>query len=220
LFNLYLHRLDRRLESVPGGFYARYSDDILFAHPNPVRAVEADDAIRSEAARLGLRLKEAKSRDVFLNQAARPSRKPSGFIGCASVAFLGLDVHADGTIGLGREAARSLLRDLADRAERTARATLASSRDKRGRAVCSVLNRVLRSEPAPLRQRSTDILRRLATNRPQLRQLDYRIALLALRAATGISGPRAFRTVPYGRLRHDWGLGSLFHERNLGRRRS
>ncbi len=219
LFNLYLHGLDRRLESVPGGFYARYSDDILFAHPDPVRAREADQAIEREIARLGLRLKKEKSRDIFLNQAARPSPEPDGFTGSASAAFLGTDVHADGTIALGREAARSLLRDLADRAERTAKAAASVSIDERGRAVCAVLNRALRPEPAPLRQRSTDILRRLATHRPQLRQLDYRIALLALRAATGIAGPRAFRAVPYARLRRDWGLGSLLHERNLGRRR-
>lgn len=220
LFNLYLHGLDRRLESVPGGFYARYSDDILFAHPDPARAREADDVIRGEAARLGLRLKEEKGRDVFLNQAARPGSGPETgrFAGGAAIAFLGTDIHADGTIGLGREAARSLLRDLADRAERTARAARASSPDERGRTVCAVLNRALRPEPAPLRQRSTDILRRLATNRPQLRQLDYRIALLALRAATGLRGPRAFRAVPYGRIRRDWGLGSLLHDRNLGRR--
>jgi hypothetical protein len=219
LFNLYLSRLDHRLESVPDGFYARYSDDILFAHPDPVRAREAIAVIEEEAASLGLKLKREKSRDIFLNQAARPGPEPNPFSGRASVAFLGTDIQADGTVALGREAARSLLRDLSDRAGRTARAAGPVPLDERGRAVCAVLNRVLRSESAPLRQRSTDILRRLATNRPQLRQLDFQIALLALKAATGISGPRSFRTVPYARLRHEWGLGSLLHERNLGRRR-
>ncbi len=219
LFNLYLHGLDRRLEAVAGGFYARYSDDILFAHPDPARALQAADIIEEEAARLSLRLKEEKSRDVYLNRAARPSPETNRFGGRVSVAFLGTDIQADGTIALGRDAARSLLRDLADRAARTARAARPAGIEERGRAVCAVMNRALHPEQAPLRQRSVDILRRVATHRPQLRQLDYAIALLALRAVTGVAGPRAFRIVPYARVRRDWGLGSLLHERNLGRGR-
>ncbi|MDD8026819.1 MAG: reverse transcriptase domain-containing protein [Acidobacteriota bacterium] len=220
LFNVYLHGLDRRLESITGGFYARYSDDILFAHADPARAREAAAVLEEETARLGLKLKAEKGRDVFLNQAARPAPGPGGFAGSASVPFLGTDVGADGTIGLGREAARSLLRDLTDRAERTAGAAGAVPLDEKGRAVCSVLNRALHPDPVPLRQKSTDILRRLATNRPQLRHLDFLMALIAIRAATGISGPRAFRTVPYARVRRAWGLRSLLHDRNRGARRS
>lgn len=219
LFNLYLHELDRKLGSIAGGFYARYSDDILFAHPDPGPAAEAARIIEAEADGLELRLKAGKSRDLFLNRAARPSPAGAGWEGSALVPFLGTDVGADGTIALGREPSRALLRDLSDRASRTARATQGSDPDERGRSVCAVLNRVLLPDPAPLRQRSADILRRLATNRPHLRHLDYLIAGLAARAVTGQAWPRAFRAAPYRRIRAAWGLDSLLHDRNRGRRR-
>ena len=43
LFNLYLSGLDAQLDRIPGAFYARYCDDIVFAHPDPdvVRAADA-----------------------------------------------------------------------------------------------------------------------------------------------------------------------------------
>ncbi len=219
LFNLYLHELDRRLASIAGGFYARYSDDILFAHPEPGPVLEAARIIEAEAAGLELKLKAEKGSDLFLNRAARPSPAGAVWKGTAAVPFLGTDVGADGTIALGREPSRALLRDLADRAARTARTSGEAEPDKRGRAVCTVINRVLRPDPAPLRQRSADILRRLATSRPHLRHLDFLIARIAAHAASGIAGPRAFRFTPYRRIRRAWGLASLLQQRNRGRRR-
>ncbi len=218
LFNLYLHELDLRLDSVPGAFYARYSDDILFAHPDPAAAAEAAAEIKHAAGRLRLRLKEEKSRDLFLTAAGRgaepglPAERGTIF-----VPFLGMDVAADGTIALGREKTRALLRDLADRAGRTARILKGRPADAVGKAVCGVVNRALKPGSGPFRQRSADILRDIVTHRPQFRHLDHLIARAVLRAVTGQDTPRAFRQVPYRMIRGDWGLASLFRGRDRGR---
>ena len=220
LFNLYLHELDRTLGSFPGAFYARYSDDILFAHRDPLTTAEAAAEIERAAGRLGLLLKKEKSQDLFLTAAGRgPGPDRPAERGTAFIPFLGVDVAADGTIALGREKTRALLRDLADRTSRTARILRGQPADRIGKAVCGVINRALKPGPGPFRQRSADILHDIVTFRPQLRHLDHLIARIVLHAVTGKDSPRAFRQVPYKTIRRDWGLVSLLHGRNRARER-
>lgn len=219
LFNFYLHELDRRLDSVPGGFYARYSDDILFAHPDALTARQAGRTIEDELSRLGLRLKPEKSLDLFLTPAGRSSDDWPEARGSSVVPFLGTDIKADGTISLDRDKTRSLLRDLADRAGRAARALRGRPPEEIGPTVCAVLNRALSSESALFRQRSADILRHIVTDRSHLRQVDFLIARIVARAVTGEGGPQAFRTVPPARMRGEWGLDSLVHDKNRKTRR-
>jgi len=214
LFNFYLHELDRLLEAVPGGFYARYSDDILFAHPDALTVRQAWRTIESELARLGLRLKPEKSLDLFLTPAGRSSDAWPEARGSSAVPFLGTDIEADGTIALDRVKTRSLLRDLADRAGRAARALHGQPPEVIGRTVCAVLNRALCSEAALFRQRSADILRHIVTDRSHLRHLDLLIARIVARVVTGEAGTRAFRTAPPARIRREWGLDSLVQDRN------
>jgi hypothetical protein len=219
LFNVYLHELDRRLDAVPGGFYARFSDDILFAHSEPGPVQEAAHIIEETAAGLDLKLKAEKSRDLYVTVPGRPAPPGSAARGRSSIPFLGLEVGADGTVGLGREKVRAFIRDLEDRAARTARALRGAPPDAVGRAVCAVLNQALRPEEAPFRQRSADILGRIVTNRPQLRHLDDLIARIVLRQVSGRTGPRLFRSIPLRTIREEWGLRSILHRRNKARRR-
>jgi len=219
VFNFYLHELDRRLDAVPGAFYARFSDDILFAHPEPGPVQEAARIIEETAAALDLKLKLEKSRDLYVTAPGRPAPPGCPARGRSSIPFLGVEVWTDGTVSLGREKARAFVRDLEDRASRTARALCGSAPDAIGRGICSVLNRALRPETAPFRQRSADTLWRIVTNRPQLLHLDGLVARIVLRAATGRTGPRAFRTIPLRKIRSEWGLLSLYHGRNKRPRR-
>jgi hypothetical protein len=214
LFNFYLHALDRRLDGIPGGFYARYSDDILFAHPEPGPVRDAARIIEEEASALGLRLKDEKSLDLYVTSAGRPSDIGPSTRGRSSIPFLGAEIRLDGTIGLGREKTRALIRDLADRAGRTARALRGSNPDAAGRAVCAVLNRALRPAAAIFRQRAAEMIGRVVTDRAQLRHLDDLIARIVVRAMTGTDSPRGFRRIPYRKIRSDCGLRSLLHGRN------
>jgi hypothetical protein len=192
LFNIYLHDLDRRLDAVPGGFYARFSDDILFAHPEPGPVGEAAQIIARTCAELELALNAEKSRDLYVTVPGRPAPPGVRARARSAIPFLGVEVGADGT----------------------ARALRGATPEAVGRAVCAVLNRALNPEDAPFRQRSADILWRSVTSRAQLRHFDDLITRMVLREVSGRIGVRPFRDFPARTIREDWGLFSLYHGRN------
>jgi hypothetical protein len=214
LFNLYLSRLDAALYPIPGAFYARYCDDLIFAHPDPDVVRRADAVIRETLATLSLQLNERKSRDLYLTAAGRASSDWAAAGGTSSVPFLGCLISAQGTVSLSRSKRRRLLADLRQRARRTVSALKTPDRDATGRTVCSVINRALRPKVEFSQQRSAALVRRAVTDREHLRQLDYCIARIVLAAVTGQPGPRAFRAVSYKTVRNDWKLLSLYHARN------
>jgi hypothetical protein len=77
-----------------------------------------------------------------------------------------------------------------------------------------VINEAL--DPASLcRQKSALLLRSVVTNRPQLKAIDYYVARIVAEALAGESSVRAFRRVPYRKLRDTWKLVSLCHQRNI-----
>jgi hypothetical protein len=215
--NLYLSELDRALEEIPGSFYARYGDDFLFAHPDPEVARGADEIMDRVIASLQLTVNAKKRRTLYLTPAGCPSASWPKASGATSVPFLGTVVSGDGTIGLDGQKARSLLRELERRTAATARTMRGAKRDDVGRAVCAVVNRSLDPRSALTQQRSAVLLLRVVTDRRQLEQLDYWIARLVVKAVTGRPDVRAFRDVPYRKLRRDWGLVSLVAARNRRR---
>jgi reverse transcriptase-like protein len=214
LFNLYLTELDHDLDGMPGAFYARYSDDILFAHPDADVARAVADRIDERLRELGLRCNRPKSLDLYLTGAGRASTRWPGARGTTSVPLLGTRVAADGTVSLGRAKTRALLRDVDRRAHRAATTVGREDRERLGRTVCMMINRVLAAWSSPVQQRSAPLLRRAVTDRRQLEQVDYLIARIVLRAVTGRPGARAFRDIPYRKMRDDWGLLSVLDSRN------
>jgi hypothetical protein len=214
ILNLYLSRLDRQLDGVPDGFYARYCDDLIFAHPQANIARAADRLIRESLSELRLRVNAKKSRTAYLTAAGRASLDWPEARGTSCVPALGLNVSADGTVSLSSNKLRRLLRDTEARAIRTAASLPKDDRDERGRVVCAALNRALDPRPHPFQQASASVLRRAVTDRRQLRELDLLLARTAVGAVTGYAGARAFRSVSYRTVRTDWGLRSLLHERN------
>ena len=216
LFNLYLHELDHELAGIPGGFYARYSDDILFAHPDAETARRAAATVESRVAALGLGIKAEKASDLYLTAAGRRSAEWEETKPTSSVPFVGTSVFAAGTVALNRKKLRGVLRELERRAVRTADAVRGADRTAVGRAVCTVVNDTIASAPGPLQQASAPLLCRAVTDRSQLAQLDYWLARMVVKAVTGDGGVRAFRRVPYRTVRQEWGLLSLEHARNRG----
>jgi hypothetical protein len=214
LFNLYLADFDRRFDSITGGFYARYCDDLLFAHPDFAVAMEADTTIDALLAERRLSINPLKSRTLYLTGAGRASTSWPDARGTTSVPFLGCSVSARGTVALGRSKRRRFLNELEKRLQRTARAVSPAAIDEVGPVLCAVVNRALQSRAEFSQARSAALLRRAVTDRRDLRQLDYLIARLVVHAATGEPGVRGFRRVPYRKLREDWGLLSLERVRN------
>ena len=163
---------------------------------------------------LAMTVNETKRRIVYLTPAGRPAPDGVAATGAPDVTFLGARIRADGTVGLDRAKVRGLLRDVDRRAAATAATVRPAPREAVGRAVCAAVNHALRPRSGIAEQRSANLLRAVVTDREQLRQLDHRIAGIVASAVTGRRGPRAFRDVPYRRLREDWGLRSLVVARN------
>ena len=221
LFNIYLAPLDEALDSIPGGFYARYSDDILFAHPSAAIVQAAAQTIDRVTRGLGLTISSDKRRDLYVTAAGRRSDEWPQARPAMSVPLLGCRVAAQGTISLSRSKLRRLLRDIESRAARTAATCGHRDAETTGRSVCAVVNRSLVRRADPFHVHTADLLRSVVTDREQLRQIDYWIARIVLRVSTGRSGAQTFRHIPYRRVRRNWKLRSLVHARNrVGRRQS
>ncbi|HLB43767.1 MAG TPA: hypothetical protein VJK49_00155 [Candidatus Limnocylindrales bacterium] len=215
-FNLYLADLDRELGAVPGGFYARYSDDLVFCHPDADVARAASQRLDELMVSLRLRFNEAKRHDLYLTGAGRAAAQWPEARGTTSLSFLGMLVSHDGTVALGRRKTRGLLRDARRRAANTARAVGGQEEDVRGRAVSSVLRRLLDPDDPFLAGSAAPLLARVVTDRHQLDALDHQLAGIVATAVSGRAGPGAFRSVPYRRIRSEWGLRSVRRARDRG----
>jgi hypothetical protein len=218
--NLYLTPIDRLLESVPGGFYARYGDDILFAHPEPACVRSLAQALDRELAALQLAWSSHKCAALFFNLAGRrPELQYAEFAGASALDYLGVRIDFHGVIGLKREKLRRLLRDLQSRLAQTDRLLRGAADADRARDLCVVANAVLDPEH-PSANPNALALRHLVSDRAQLRDLDYKIALLLAQQLSARRGVRAFRSHSPRTLREDLGLVSLVTSRNrVGRRR-
>lgn len=205
--NLYLSELDRGLESIPGGFYARYGDDILFAHPHPDIAAEASARIERTVAALGLTIKTEKALNYYFTGCGR---KASTARGTTFIEYLGLRVAFTGAIGLPTRKARHLLRNLWLRADNAQR--LAGSEAPSPATLCAAVRAAIDVRTGVAEPLASH-LRRTVDDRGQLRHLDYLLALGVAQRLSKQRGVRAFRKVSYRDLRRA-GLPSLIAQRN------
>ncbi|MFN8622988.1 MAG: reverse transcriptase domain-containing protein [Chloroflexota bacterium] len=217
-FNLYLRDLDHWLAAIPGAFAARYSDDLVVAHPDPAVIAQVDAELEARLAALDLRFNAKKRRDLYLTGAGRRSEALPAFAGTTTVTFLGMRIGMDGTVALGDRRVRALLREAERRARNTARALRRAPLDVRGRAVAATLDALLDPDEPVLIGGPAPILVHVVTDRRQLDWLDHALARIAASAATGDPGAAAFRQAPYRRIRADWGLRSLRRARDRGAR--
>ncbi len=207
--NLYLGPLDRALASVAGGFYSRFGDDILFAHPDAAVAARARAAAAQLVDALALGFKAEKSTDLCFNAAGRsaPSWRGSAFLD-----YLGLRLNFAGALGLPAAKARSLLRELTRRMENELRLATELGQEQALQLLCASARESLEVRSALVLPLAAFALHAV-DDRAQLRHLDYLVARQASEALSGRRGVRAFRSVSYRSLRRA-GLPSLVASRN------
>ena len=211
--NLYLAELDARFDSVPGAFYSRFGDDLLFIHPDYEICDWAMKELSRQLSALKLRSKVEKERNIYLNGAGRASPRKVEFAPATCLEYLGFRVHFVGRLGLKRERERELCSQLLRRFQHVRAAAMTGDSLALAQLMCVAASKAF--DPAnPLAIRAAERLRYGVDDRDQLKQLDYRVALMIVETATGRRGPRAFRTVSYRKLR-ELGLTSLV----LGRHR-
>lgn len=214
LFNVYMIELDRRLDALKPGFYARYGDDLIFADTDPNKAKTAVKVIRDTLTEHRLRSNLEKSRDIYFTGAGRASTAWPEAKGNNRVDFLGCFIASDATVSLGPKNTRALLTDIDGRLRRLAANFPAkASEDERGRLASQIVNEALNPD-SPLAQKSAGLLRFAITDRESLRELDREIMLRVLRCATGSTSVKVFRRFSPLKIRRGWKLVSLFHMRN------
>jgi hypothetical protein len=216
--NLYLTPLDQALGAVEGGFYGRFGDDLLFAHPDASIARGSLGTLERRLGERGLKSGEAKRDLSFFSATGRPGADWPEARGAQHVFYLGARLDFSGRVGLHPRKFRDLLLALKRRVT-SADELLAQhelERDERLRLLCSVVNATL--DPRSLTADRRAVALAATSDRSQLAELDYLIALFIAERVSQRRGPRAFRDVPYHELRAA-GLWSATHFANAGRRR-
>jgi hypothetical protein len=203
--NLYLGPVDAALSAYSGGYYARYGDDLLFAHPELEAAREAAAALERELTWLGLALSPTKCFDIYWNGAGRAG--PGGFRGTTHVEYLGCRLSFSANLGLGRRKLRCLHRGLERRVRASAALLAELPTATKLISLISVVNRALDPEHELALPEAAE-LSALVDDRQILAGLDRLIARVLAEVLSGRAGVRAFRSVPYRRLR-EAGLVSL-----------
>lgn len=210
LLNLYVSPLDHYLRKIRNGVYARYGDDILFAHDDLKTFQQTVEVIDSILTTLSLRKNTVKTKAVFFNAAGR---EKDGVKGSNVVEYLGMQLHFDGTAALIAEKQRDVLSDIQERLKLTASQIKTHPLEERGRLLCDVVNQALNPGNAFVNPYAM-ALRKLVNHRGQLKDIDYQIARLVVKVLTGDSSVKQFRNIPIKKLRTDWHLVSLEYIRN------
>jgi hypothetical protein len=204
--NTYLLPLDAQLAEL-SGFYARFGDDILFAHPEQAVAEEAARRIDAGLAALGLRCNADKSCAYWLTKPGRAHAGAPGFLPVAHLPYLGFDIGFDGA-RLRADKRRALWLALRARIAHADRAFAALPAAERASALCGVLQTAF-DPRSPLCDRYAPWLRFEVMSLADLKQLDHQLVLLVAERLSGRRGVRALRECPPRMLYRQHGLPSL-----------
>ena len=205
--NTYLLPLDAELLAIPGAFYARFGDDILFAHPDPKHAEHAAQCLDESIRKLDLTFNPTKSRALWLTRPGCAHSSAVGFAPVAHLPYLGFDVGFDGA-RLRSDKRRALWLSLRARVLHTDRLLQDAPLQERAAALCAVVRTALDAHSL-LSDRYAPWLRFAVMSLEDLRQLDHHIALLVAERLSHNRGVRAFRDFPPRMLYADYQLPSL-----------
>jgi retron-type reverse transcriptase len=209
-YNLYLAEIDQRMIQITGLYYSRYSDDILLVHTESAALKNAIQQFNQMLLDLGLTRKLAKDNSLYLTKAGRASVDPF-WQGAHKLTYLGYDVYANGAFMLSTKRQSKLLIALRQRIDNVL--TLCDGKlalENLGKTLCQAINRALLDET--FGEQAAQALWE-CNHVGMLKHLDYFIALSIAEAVSGQRGVKAFRKVPYVKIRRDWQLISLVKRR-------
>jgi len=215
--NLYLDALDRTLDALPGGFYARFGDDMLFAHESAATARAASEMVARVLGELRLELNAEKARDLYWNGAGRASADAisSAESGTTHLEYLGQRLAFDGGVALSQKKLRRIRSELRARIVQSElvlrELPLAERAGALARAVGGALDPV---SPAALAL-APELVKQ-CDDRRLLTDLDHWLTLALSEALSGRRGVRAFRSAP-PRFWRAHGLISLVARRDRAR---
>jgi hypothetical protein len=205
--NLYLRTIDKYLEKIPGGFYARYGDDIVFMHPHHVIFSKAVNTLYRMLTKLGLVLNDKKTEYIYLTAGA--IRHPTiPFTPANQITFLGYTIKVNGDISYPKVKVRRLLSVINRRIHNVASFSVNKTIEEKGPIIVASINQLIDSN-SKMQHPSMINFYRVVTDRSQLRQIDYLIRQKIATALSGIKGVKAFQKISPYTLCQEWGLLSL-----------
>lgn len=214
--NVYLLDVDTELSKVRGGFYARFGDDILFAHADHGQLTEAAARMDEIIGSLGLTLNPDKTQAFWLTGPGRPSARPE-FTGVRWLPYLGFDVGFEGA-RLRADKRRQTWLSLRRRLDHAEGLMKGASEEDRAQALCQAVRTAL--DPGSLVcDRYAGWLRMALFSRRDLLQLDHHLQLEIAQRLSRRRGVRAFRDYPPRLLHEKYALPSLVALWDEARRR-
>ncbi|MBU6153817.1 MAG: hypothetical protein KGP28_05900 [Bdellovibrionales bacterium] len=201
--NLYLTPLDRELASIPGAFYRRYGDDLIFCHPDRSTALHARSTIRRTLTRLGLQEKESKARDLLWTARGGAGRI-EGFEERDTIEILGMRVTRRG-VRLPPSKMKHLLVRTRMRLSRAIAGIPPEATSERASRAVEVVHALFSREGLaqdPLYR----VMIQSVDDPGQWRELDHEIFKALATLTTGQALPLAFRSYPPRRWIREFGL--------------
>jgi hypothetical protein len=215
--NLYLDALDRTLEALPSGFYARFGDDLLFAHESGESARAASAHVVRVLGDLRLELNADKAHDLYWNGAGRPSAEPMSSLerGTTHVEYLGQRLAFAGGVAPSQKKLRRIRSELRARIVQSELLLREIPVAERALALSGAVARAL-DPVSPAALALAPELERACDDRRLLAELDHWLARTLSEALSGRRGARAFRSAP-PRFWRAHGLPSLVARRDRAR---
>ncbi len=219
LYNLCGTELDKLCGAVSGAFYARYSDDFIFAHPNYEIILQVESEINQILKEQGLKISSKKNDTIYFNGAARKSEVAPDVKGSDIVEFLGARINFNEGVSLSQKRTRIFLKNLRKRIVRSCRVFKESNIAIDPNEISAIVNKSLSYDCLTVvPERASKFLFKVSTDRSFLKQLDYLIALMVSEEISGVSGPKSFRKISRKHLITKCGLQSINHMRNLNQK--
>jgi hypothetical protein len=218
--NVYLRELDVRLGEIPEGFYARYGDDLVFAHDSPEVVAEVTHIVRDFLRYRQLSMNGSKTSQsivsglpALLSSADQPKSLPHQ----ATVPYLGKSITWQGRVLLPSGKVRVVMQFFTAHLQRVLYgSSLPRGGSDRLQFLCYQLQQLLDGvslfECEPVRAYLQEV-----RDDEQLRDLDRRLCELVVSLALSKGFKKGyFRQYPPQRLR-SFGLHSLVHLRRVGK---
>ena len=205
LLNIYLSKIDKELSAIYGGFYARYGDDMIFAHNDHERIKRAEERFETITNELGLSFNPKKSMNQYFNGAGRKALDES-FLPAQKINYLGNTINFKGNIEIRNDKLNSFLRELKLRVGSTNKVLSADKENKLN--ICAhLLNDLLNPSNSKYSKYYSEL--KTLNSRSQIKEIDYKIRLMILKEINGSNSVRLLRKYSFKKLINSNGIQSF-----------
>ncbi len=197
LLNFYLEPIDELLSGVSDGFYARYGDDIIFAHADYKAIKKCSENIDRVVADLGLGFSKNKCSDYYFNAAARVYENDISFQPVQAINYLGLSVNFKGEIEIRSDKLREFYLEMRQRVINTSVA-LNPSKDKKLDVISLIMEEAFNLSNPMISVRIEDLM--IINSRSQIKDIDYKLRLMIIKEVTKKNSVKALREISFREL--------------------